>query len=273
MVMSQQDHDDFWSQEIATGPLTPTEVQSLIIKGNQPIMTMTDNYAPPEVYIDPNQETFDSMPEPAPTPTAPAVVPTRRKLTITFSRTIQAQQYEPSTVAATMEAELPEHCTLEQAIAVYEAEMKLVKVAVLSQLDLPFKETPGNEAIIMEVFGEARVVSSMPATIPAPSPGLPAPGNPGFAPAAAAPPATGTVFRTKTPAPADLPYWTQLAAELSAGNIQSFWDNREGKTNPNSPDFKVKSARDATPEEKKAAKALWLNTCPDQFCELFGVVI
>ena len=272
--MDQQDHDDFWSQEIATGPLTPTEVEDLIIKGNQPRMTMTENYAPPETYIDPNQETLTPMQAPA-----AVVVPTRRKLTITFSRTIQAQQYEPATVAATMEAELPEHCTLDQAIAVYEAEMKLVKVAVLSQLDLPFKETPGNEAIIMEVFGEAQVVSSLPASMPAPSPGLPAPGNPGFAPAGAptaltaAPAGGGTVFRTKTPAPADLPFWTQLAAELSAGNIQSFWDNRADKTNPNAPDFKFKSARDATPEEKKAAKALWLNTCPDQFCELFGVVI
>ena len=198
-------------------------------------------------------------------PQVAMINPVRRKLTLTYSRTVQARQFEPATVSATMEADLPDNCTLEEAMAVYENEMILVKAAVLSQQGLSF-ELSETENRIMEVFPDSHIVQSVPAQMPAPT------GNPfAGAPAAAVPaaaPADGMVRRTKTPTAADLPYWEMLVA-----NPGAFWDNRGDKPNPNAPDFKLKVDRGATPEEKKAAKALWLNQCPDQFCEQFGVQI
>jgi len=163
---------------------------------------------------------------------------------------------------------------------VYEAEMKLVKAAVLSQLGLPFQESP-TEALIMEIFPAATVVSSVPApaSLPAPTQ-LPAPGNPGFAPAAAAPPvaaAPGAVRRDKTPSAADLPYWDNLVSELQAGNLVNWWDNRPKKASgawkPTASDFSQKLPKDAPQEQRDGAKSLWLNTCPDQYMDIFGVTL
>lgn len=202
------------------------------------------------------------------TPTTTDISPTKRTLTLTYSRTVQVTQYEPATVSATMEAVLPDNCTLEEAMGVYENEMQLVKAAVLSQQGLPFELSP-NERIIQEVFGETQLVGQAPAPAQLPPPTQmppPAAGQFQAPPPAAAPAAAGPPTRTKTPSPADDPWWDMLVA-----NPAGWWDNRPTKTNPNAPDFKLKVDRDATPEEKKDAKALWLNACPDRHCAHFGV--
>jgi len=144
--------------------------------------------------------------------------------------------------------------------------MMLVKAAVLSQQNLPF-ELSENERMVQEVFGENEVMvvasTAAPAQMPAPTQ-MPAPSTGGFAGAPTASP--GGIRRNKTPSGNDVQYWDMLVADPS-----KFWDNRAGKTNPNAPDFKMKVDRNASPEEKKEAKALWLNACPDKYCAQFGV--
>ena len=123
------------------------------------------------------------------------------------------------------------------------------------------------ERMIQEVFGATTPVSQTAAAPAAfPSPTVQPQEAGGFAPPPQ-PVAAGAIRRTKTPSPADDPYWDMLVA-----NPSSFWDNREGKLNPSSPDFKLKVDKGATPEEKREAKALWLNTCPDRHMAHFGVV-
>ena len=248
--------DEFFNQQVATGPLVPGEYQPT--ESNN-AMTMM-------------QESSNGYHEQGQTMTPPSLpVPTNRKLIISYSRTVQVRQFEPSVVSATMEADLPVNSSLEQAIAVYENEMMLVKAAVLSQQNLPF-ELSENERMIQEVFGATTPVSQTaaapsavaPAAFPAPTVQPQEAG--GFAPPPQAVP-VGAIRRTKTPSPADDPYWDMLVA-----NPSSFWDNREGKLNPASPDFKLKVDKGASPEEKREAKALWLNTCPDRHMAHFGVV-
>tara|TARA_R110001632_G_scaffold49221_2_gene123501 strand:+ start:789 stop:1523 length:735 start_codon:yes stop_codon:yes gene_type:complete len=215
-----------------------------------------------------NTMSYDQQEQYAPQQAAPQFVePVKRKLIITYSRTVQARQFEPATVSATMEADLPANCTLEEAMNVYENEMMLVKAAVLSQQNLPF-ELSENERMVQEVFGENEVMlvasTAAPAQMPAPTQ-MPPPSTGGFVGAPTASP-TGGTRRTKTPSGNDVMFWDMLVADPS-----KFWDNRAGKTNPNAPDFKMKVERDATPEEKKEAKALWLNACPDKYCAQFGV--
>ena len=83
------------------------------------------------------------------------------------------------------------------------------------------------------------------------------------APPAMAPPAPPTVPPTGTyppPAPAGSDgsdveaLWREFFADQS-----KWWNNRADKTNPNAPDFKKKVSKDASPEEKKSAPALWIN--------------
>jgi hypothetical protein len=247
---------EFFAQDVSTAPMEPGEYQ-------QPESNTLTAVIEPTMQ---DQEDFQNMMNQESQP----ISPTKRKLTITYSRTLQVAAYEPSMVSATMEAELPDNCTLDEAMKVYENEMMLVKGAVLQQHNLPFKLSE-NERVIEEVFGDTTLVSSLPvppsAAAPAPA-GLPAPSQAGFNPpaAAAAPQAAGAVMRNKTPSAADQPYWDMLVANPSA-----FWDNRADKTNPAAPDFKLKVDRNASPEEKKDAKALWLNACPDQYCAQFGV--
>lgn len=235
--------DDFFNQEVETGPLRPGEHQT---------ESKTMSYDTQEQYA-PQQETQ-------------FVEPVKRKLIISYSRTVQARQFEPATVSATMEADLPANCTLEEAMSVYENEMMLVKAAVLSQQNLPF-ELSENERMVQEVFGENEVMvvasTAAPAQMPAPTQ-MPAPSTGGFAGAPTASP--GGIRRTKTPSGNDVQFWDMLVADPS-----KFWDNRAGKTNPNAPDFKMKVDRNASLEEKKEAKALWLNACPDKYCAQFGV--
>jgi len=221
--------DEFFNQQVDTGPILPGEYQTEESKTMQP---------------------------------------TTRKLTMSYSRTVQVTQYEPATVSATMEADLPENCTVEQAMEIYENEMMLVKAAVLSQQNLPF-ELSDNERMIQEVFGATQPVSQFNTAPPAqlPPPTVQPQEAGGFAPPPAAAAQPGAVRRTKNPGGDDLAYWDMLVA-----NPGAFWDNRSGKTNPQAPDFKLKVDRNATPEEKKAAKALWLNACPDQHMAHFGVV-
>ena len=243
--------DEFFNQQVATGPLVPGEYQPT--ESNN-AMTMM-------------QESTNGYHEQGQTMTTPSLpVPTNRKLIISYSRTVQVRQFEPSVVSATMEADLPINCTLEAAMSVYENEMMLVKAAVLSQQNLPF-ELSDNERMIQEVFGATTPVSQTAAAPAAfPSPPVQPQEAGGFAPPPQ-PVAAGAIRRTKTPSPADDPYWDMLVA-----NPSSFWDNREGKLNPSSPDFKLKVDKGATPEEKREAKALWLNTCPDRHMAHFGVV-
>jgi len=237
------DADDFFNQEVDTGPLRPGEHQ-----------TESKNMS------------YDTQEQYAPQQQTQFVEPVKRKLIISYSRTVQARQFEPATVSATMEADLPVNCTLEEAMSVYENEMMLVKAAVLSQQNLPF-ELSENERMVQEVFGENEVMvvasTAAPAQMPAPTQ-MPAPSTGGFAGAPTASP--GGIRRNKTPSGNDVQYWDMLVADPS-----KFWDNRAGKTNPNAPDFKMKVDRNASPEEKKEAKALWLNACPDKYCAQFGV--
>ena len=148
--------DEFFNQQVATGPLVPGEYQPT--ESNN-AMTMM-------------QESTNGYHEQGQTMTTPSLpVPTNRKLIISYSRTVQVRQFEPSVVSATMEADLPINCTLEAAMSVYENEMMLVKAAVLSQQNLPF-ELSDNERMIQEVFGATTPVSqtaAAPAAFPSPS--------------------------------------------------------------------------------------------------------
>ena len=143
------DADDFFNQEVDTGPLRPGEHQ-----------TESKNMS------------YDTQEQYAPQQQTQFVEPVKRKLIISYSRTVQARQFEPATVSATMEADLPANCTLEEAMSVYENEMMLVKAAVLSQQNLPF-ELSENERMVQEVFGENEVMvvasTAAPAQMPAPT--------------------------------------------------------------------------------------------------------
>ncbi len=207
-----------------------------------------------------------------------------RKLIMSFSRTKQVQQYEPMTVSATMEVDLPPGTTIDQARAVFTDEYAIIKGEVYRQMDLPFTWDE-NEKLIMETFEGSQVVAQAPspaqfAAAPAAAPALaavPDAGNPFSAPAPATPapaaapaPAAGGVPQVaegaqtvngKSLLPGQAAHWNAIVTELSSGGLKNYWDNRVDKRNPKGPDFKHKN--------KDLDIALWLNSVPADMAHLF----